>query len=219
MWRLSEFSPLLVDHEACVLGSQKPRFLYKVASSLSLSLTHSFIQFMFVKSLPCARRSARLNRAVVSRKKSSDSTHVSWSLVGETDIKSGSSWSTPWWLAWNRPSINVGWFANKDPHKPCNEGREHSAGRTQFILSLTREHAVLPWARDVHTWGVSNKNFGFSALWFSLTSYVSEQPIMRWSMRISWRGQRVEKEGGCRCFVSDASVILIWTTGRLWSEE
>lgn len=38
----------------------------------------------------------------------------------------------------------------------CNEGKEHSAVRTQFILFLTREHALLPWARGVHTLGISN---------------------------------------------------------------
>lgn len=45
-----------------------------------------------------------------------------------------------------------------------NEGREHSAMRTQFILSLTREHAVLPVARDVHMLGTLNWNYEFSSL-------------------------------------------------------
>lgn len=34
------------------------------------------------------------------------------------------------------------WIGKQRLTQTCDEGREHSAVRTQFILSLTREHAV-----------------------------------------------------------------------------
>lgn len=59
-------------------------------------------------------------------------------------------------MAWNRPSINNLLIGKQRLTQTCNEGREHRAVRTQFILSLTREHAVLPVAKGVHMLGILN---------------------------------------------------------------
>lgn len=138
-----------------VLGGEKPRFLYVQSSlfSLSVSVSHSFIPITFLKLLRCARHSTGLVvQCNGEQKSSSNSSHGACSLA--TNIKSACCWSAPRSLAWNKLSINIRWLANRLT-ETYNEGKEHSAVRTQFMLSLTREHAVLPWAKEVHTLGIS----------------------------------------------------------------
>lgn len=128
MWRLSEFIPSW-DHEACSGQSEAPLPLQSGLFSLSLSLLlfHSFRSCLS----PCRVLGTLQGWTVLWwAEKRQWLLSCPGSLVGETDIKSGSSWSAPWWLAWNRPLEYVGWFANKTPHKPCNEGRERIARRT-----------------------------------------------------------------------------------------
>lgn len=149
MWCLSEFVRSLGDHEASSGQWKAPIPLHTkwpLLSLLCLSVSQSFIQ-LFVRPLPWARHSARLYHSG-EQESSSNSSHGACSL--ETDVQSVSCWSAPRWLAWNRPSINIRWFANKDAHKLWWRKRTQCYENTVHIVSDQRACSFAMGQRWTH---------------------------------------------------------------------
>lgn len=130
MWCLSEFIRSLGIMRR-VLASEKPPFLYIQSGPFSLSFCASVFNSSFSW---CLLSMCQALCWVVFRngeqKSSSNSSYGACSL--EAHVKSVSCPSAPRWLAWNRPSINIRWLANKDAHKPSMKEKnaalwEHSS--------------------------------------------------------------------------------------------
>lgn len=135
---------------------------------------------------------------------------------GQTNVLSVSCWSVPRWLAWNRPSINICWWANKESHKPVmKEGNivlwEHSSyclwpGSMPFASGQRRTY-VRHFELELRVLSFVNKP----------NLHVWVAPVMGLNMRSSlnrlklfkWRGRE-----GFQCWVFQ---VVICSTGRLWS--